>query len=101
MLAASIAAPIAVPWPMRLCSSSMNRMTSVAAGRLGDERPDALLVLPAVRRAGEQGDVIQREQPNGLEDDRHRLGGDALSQSFGDRRLADAGRPTRVGLFLP
>ncbi|MNC91476.1 hypothetical protein D3C83_77480 [compost metagenome] len=28
MLAASIAAPIAVPWPMRLCISSMNRITS-------------------------------------------------------------------------
>ena len=31
MFAASIAAPIAVPCPIRLCSSSMNRMTSLAA----------------------------------------------------------------------
>src|SRR3989449_3965703 len=31
MLAASIAAPSAVPWPMRLCSSSTNRITSGSA----------------------------------------------------------------------
>ena len=45
---------MAVPCPMRLCSSSMNRMTSGPRARLVDQRANALFVLPAIRRAGEQ-----------------------------------------------
>src|SRR5262245_19346600 len=38
MLAASMAAPMAVPWPIRLCSSSTNRIRSASAARVSTRR---------------------------------------------------------------
>ena len=104
MFAASIAAPIAVPCPIRLCSSSMNRITSLAAVVSATMRANALLVLAAVRRAGEQRDVVERQQAHVAQRRAaRRLGGDALREPLGDRRLADAGRPDerRVVLAVP
>ena len=102
MFAASIATPIAVPWPIRLCSSSMNRMHVAGGGRLRDDRADALLVLSAVRRAGEQRHVVERQEANLAKRRAARV--PAAMRCASPSAIAvlptPAG-PTSVGLFLP
>ena len=62
---------------------------------------NALLVLAAIRRAGEQRDVIERQQAHVAHDQRHVLGGDALGEPLGDCRLADTGRSDERRIVLP
>ena len=73
-------------------------------GRFGDDAANSLLVLAAIRRAGQQRDVVERQQPHRLRNTmRHALGRDALREPFGDRRLADARGPDerRIVLAVP
>ncbi len=65
-----------------------------------DQAPQALFVLAAKRRAGEQGDVIERQDPRVFQGRRHVSGGDALRQTFDDDRLADARFADERGVVL-
>ena len=101
MFAASIAAPMAVPCPIRLCSSSMNRMTSLAAVVSATIAANALLVLTAICRPGEQRDVIERKQSNVAQRQRHVLGAMRWANPSAMAVLPTPAGPTSVGLFLP
>ena len=90
-LDASIA-PSALPAPISVCISSMNRMmppsAEVTSGQHGLE---PLLELAAVFRAGDQRAEIERQQLLVLEAFRHVAVEDAQRQALDDRGLADAG----------
>ena len=85
-------APSALPAPISVCISSMNRMmppsdevTSLQHGL------QPLLEFAAIFGAGDQGAEIEREQLLVGEALRHVAIDDAQRQAFDDRGLADAG----------
>ena len=103
MLAASIADAARASLPDQVVHL-VDEQEHVAGGtRLGDERAETLLVLAAIRRAGEQRDGVEREQAQVAHGDGHGTRRDALRQTLRDRRLADAGRADerRIVLALP
>jgi hypothetical protein len=64
-------------------------------------RADSLLILSAIRGSGQQSNVIEREQLHPAQDERNAVGGDALRQPLGDRRLADSRRADQRGVVFP
>jgi len=68
--------------------------------RLRNEATDALLVVAAVRRAGEQRDVVDGHDPRPAKRERHVTGRETLREPLDDRGLAYAGRTHERGVVL-
>ncbi len=99
-LEASIA-PSALPAPISVCISSMNRMKLPSlAGHLLEHGLQPFLELAAVFRTGDQRAEVEREQLLVLQALRHVAIDDAQRQALGDGGLADAGLADQDGIVL-
>ena len=83
--------PDAPPAPTIVCSSSMNRMTSLAFSSSFITAFIRSSNWPAVLRAGDERGKVERDDPFAVEDPGDLLLHDPHRQAFGDRGLADAG----------
>ena len=90
MLEASID-PSAAPAPTSVCNSSINRDTRPLGWSFLQNRLQALFELTAELRARDQCAEVERHQPLAAQAFRHVAIDDALSQTFDDSGLADAG----------
>jgi hypothetical protein len=92
--------PAAPPAPIRVWTSSMNRMIGVGWPAFVDHAAQALLELALHAGAGLQQADVQRQQLHVLELRRHVAARDAQGKAFDHRRLAHAGlaRQERVVL---
>ena len=99
-LDASIA-PSALPAPISVCISSMNRMIAAfGCGDLLQHGFQPLLELAAIFRARDQCAQVEREQLLVLQALRHVAIDDAQRQALDDGGLADAGLADQDGIVL-
>ena len=90
-LDASMAPPDVAPAPITVWISSMNSTAPGILFEFLDDLLQALFEVAAIAGAGEQRAHVEREDRRVLQRFRNLLLDDALGETFGDGRLADAG----------